>query len=138
MNQPEFLGSSNEAAPRVLVADDDLIHRMMTVGQLRKLGYYADAVEDGAKAVHAVQNCSYVLVLMDCGMPVMDGYQAAVQIRALGFWSLPIVALTAFTVQENRETCLNSGMDDFLCKPLDLQELAEVLTKFSLPYRAPE
>ena len=131
-NERQTFDPRQHSQPRVLVVEDDPTQRVLAVGMLRMLGFAADAAENGAEAVKAVQNGRYAFVLMDCAMPVMDGYQAAMRIRARGFWSLPIVALTAFTVPENRETCLNSGMDGFLGKPLDIHELAGVLKTFGL------
>ena len=97
------------------------------MAQLRKLGYQADAVNNGAEAVEAMRRGHYDIVLMDCEMPTMDGYEATRQIRSLGTRHVPIIALTAHAMSCHRELCLSAGMDNFLSKPLDLQRLARVL-----------
>ncbi len=94
-----------------------------------KLGYQANAVPNGAEAVQAVEQGSYDLVLMDCEMPVMDGYEATRRIRAARP-AFPIIALTADAMSGDRDRCLSEGMDDYLAKPVDLERLAEVLAKW--------
>jgi PAS domain S-box-containing protein len=122
---------------RILVAEDNRTNAFVVLAQLQKLGYKADAVIDGAKAVEAVERGGYDLVLMDCEMPVMDGYEAARRIRKSLQPDIPIVALTADALSSARERCLSEGMNDYLAKPLELPRLAEVLAKWMPAARAP-
>jgi PAS domain S-box-containing protein len=115
---------------RILVAEDNFTNRQVVLAQLKKLGYRANAVGDGAQAVAALQHGRYDLVLMDCAMPVMDGYEATRLIRGSRLSHLPIVALTANAMASDRERCLNQGMNDYLAKPVELSQLADVLAKW--------
>ena len=124
-------------AARILVAEDNVTNREVALAQLGKLGYHADAVDNGAQAVQALEHGGYDLVLMDCEMPVMDGYEATRHIRLL-HPGIPIVALTADAMSGDRDKCLKEGMNDYLAKPVDLSLLAEVLAKWLLvPRLAP-
>jgi PAS domain S-box-containing protein len=115
---------------KILVAEDNLTNQLVVLAQLRKLGYKADVVMNGAKAVEAVERGGYDLVLMDCEMPVMDGYEATRRIRKSLQPGIPIVALTADAMSSARERCLSEGMNDYLAKPLELPRLADVLAKW--------
>ncbi len=119
--------------PRILLAEDNSTNRIVTVEQLAKLGIQARAVTNGAEAVEALENTEYDLVLMDCNMPVMDGFEATHQIRAMGKSQLPIIALTADAMVEDRERCLREGMSDYLSKPVQLPRLAGVIAKWLAP-----
>ncbi|MGH9265904.1 MAG: PAS domain S-box protein [Acidimicrobiales bacterium] len=118
-------------AARVLLADDAHINRLVGVALLERLGYLVDVVVNGAEAVEAVQRGHYDAVLMDCLMPVMDGYEATDRIRRLqgDVRRTPIIALTASAMVGDREKCLAAGMDDYLSKPLDQAALAGVLAR---------
>jgi CheY-like chemotaxis protein len=108
----------------------------VALGLLAKLGIQADLAEDGVEAIRASEETAYDVVLMDCQMPRMDGFQAAREMRARetsGFRK-SIIALTAGAFLEDRERCRDAGMDDFLTKPIDLQKLAAALDKWS-PHR---
>jgi PAS domain S-box-containing protein len=113
--------------PRILVAEDNDTNRFVTLSQLRKLGYEATAVNNGAEAVDAVGQGDYDLVLMDCQMPVMDGIEATRLIRKSMHPDIPVIALTASAFEEERNQCL-SEMNDFVSKPVDLERLADVLS----------
>ncbi len=117
------------AGARVLLADDAQINRMVGVALLERLGCVVDVAANGVEAVEAVLRTRYAAVLMDCLMPVMDGYEATAQIRRLetGVRRTPIVALTASAMVGDRERCLAAGMDDYLAKPLDRATLARAL-----------
>jgi PAS domain S-box-containing protein len=115
---------------RILVAEDNATNREVILAQLKKLGYLADAVFNGAEAVEAAERGVYALILMDCQMPVMDGYEATGRIRDSHHPDLPIVALTANAMSADSEKCLSAGMSDYLAKPVDLSRLAEMLEKW--------
>ena len=137
----EIIDKSDEKTPaghgeRILVAEDNRTNSYVVLAQLQKLGYKADAVMNGAKAVEAVERGGYDLVLMDCEMPVMDGYEATRQIRNLLQRDIPVIALTADAMSSAKERCLNEGMNDYLTKPLELPRLAEVLAKWLPAARA--
>jgi CheY-like chemotaxis protein len=100
---------------------------MVALAQLRKLGYEASAVADGAEAIEAVQRGVYDLVLMDCQMPVMDGFEATRCIRkSSAYPNIPIIAVTADAMSGDQDRCLSEGMNDYLAKPVDMGGLAEV------------
>jgi PAS domain S-box-containing protein len=115
---------------RVLVAEDNFTNREVILAQLKKLGYNGEAVTNGAEAVAAVERGGFELVLMDCAMPVMDGYEATHRIRQSTQPNIPIIALTASAMPPDRERCLSEGMDDYLAKPVELPQLAGVLAKW--------
>ena len=118
-------------AARVLLADDARINQLVGVAMLERLGCMVDVVTNGAEAVEAVLREDYDVVLMDCLMPVMDGYEATARIRSLeeGTRRTPIIALTASAMVGDRERCLAAGMDDYLAKPLDRAALAGVVAR---------
>ena len=115
---------------RILVAEDHPINRRVLLAQLEKLGCRARAVASGAEAVEAVEREEFDLVLMDCQMPGMDGFEATRRIRGSGRPDLPIVAVTADAMSGDRERCIREGMSDYLSKPIELCLLAEVLAKW--------
>ncbi|CAK9051888.1 Autoinducer 2 sensor kinase/phosphatase LuxQ, partial [Durusdinium trenchii] len=115
----------------VLVVEDNDINAQVTEQMLKKLGFKATVVSDGEQALAHWQQ-GFDLILMDCNMPRMDGYQATREIRKLerdGQSHIPIVALTANAMQEEREKCLSSGMDDYLAKPIRLHQLEAALKR---------
>jgi PAS domain S-box-containing protein len=114
---------------RILVAEDNIVNQKVALGQLRKLGHSADIVTNGCEVIEAIALKQYDLILMDCQMPIMDGYQTSSQIRSLHdrrHYTV-IVALTANAMQGTRERCLEAGMDDYISKPVDIEELRRVL-----------
>jgi PAS domain S-box-containing protein len=115
---------------RILVAEDSPTNQLVLLAQLEKLGYQARAVANGVEAVAAVEREEYDLVLMDCQMPLMDGFAATRQIRRLGRPHIPIVAVTAHAMVGDRERCIREGMDAYLSKPVALDALADVLAKW--------
>ncbi len=115
---------------RVLIADDNSVNRMVGIRQLRQLGCHAEAVANGQEAIQEALRIAYDVVLMDCQMPEMDGYEATARLRELGF-SMPIIALTADAMKGVRERCLAAGMTDYLSKPVRLLELEAILQQLA-------
>lgn len=116
----------------ILVAEDNLVNQKVVIRMLEKLGYRVDVVNNGREAVEAVGREDYDLVLMDCQMPELDGYQAAQEIRRNepADRRLAIIALTAHAMPGDREKCLASGMDGYLTKPLNINDLGATLSRF--------
>ena len=116
----------------VLLVEDDRIARFVVERLLAECGCRVDAVSNGEEAVAAVAAGTYDLVLMDCQMPVMDGYEATARIRELeaGGRRTPIIAMTASVMESDSERCIAAGMDDFLGKPLDPERVQEVLARW--------
>jgi len=116
----------------ILVVEDNKVNQRVVVRMLDKLGYRADVAADGARGLDAVRRAQYAAVLMDCQMPVMDGFAATAAIRALSTEKarVPIIALTAHAAAADREQCLAAGMDDYLSKPLELSALSAVLSRW--------
>jgi PAS domain S-box-containing protein len=115
---------------RILVAEDNPVNREVALAFLGKLGYKSSAVSNGIEAIEAVEGGDFDLVLMDCEMPVMDGFDATRRIRESVHPGIPIIALTANAMQADRDRCLREGMTDYLAKPVDLEKLAGVLDKW--------
>ena len=131
--RPRPLGARGGGAGRVLVVDDNAVNLRVCVRMLEKLGYRPETAIGGAEAVEAAQSNRYDLILMDCQMPVVDGYVATRRIREnekkLG-GHVAIVALTANTTNEDRERSFLSGMDDFVSKPITLEALDSLLERW--------
>jgi signal transduction histidine kinase/CheY-like chemotaxis protein len=121
---------------RVLVAEDSSVNQKVAKALLAKLGCEADAVDNGQEALDALETRPYDVVLMDCHMPVLDGYESARAIRQRESTSIysrhiPIIALTASAMPGDRERCLEAGMDDYITKPINPDVLREVLLRWS-------
>ncbi len=118
---------------RVLLAEDNSINQHVSLRMLSKLGFKADAVANGLEVLQSIQNISYDLILMDCQMPELDGYEATTQIRASEKHNnkhIPIIALTAHTLKEDYKKCVDAGMDDYISKPFSIQALDKILKKW--------
>jgi len=127
---------SSPRSAKILLAEDNEINLMVATEILARAGYHCDAVSDGQSAVEAARSGQYDLILMDCQMPLMDGFEASRQIREVEAKAqssgspvkrIPIVALTANAIKGDRERCLDAGMDEYLTKPLDPQKLIQVI-----------
>ena len=116
---------------RVLLVEDNPVNQLVAKGMLGKLGCDVVVAAHGVEALDQLEHDEFDLVLMDCNMPVMDGYEASRQIRQSGRWPhLPIVALTANAMSEERERCRAAGMSDYLAKPFRREELAALLDQW--------
>ncbi len=115
----------------ILVAEDNKINQKVIIQILKKLGYAADLAEDGQETVDAVKAKNYDIVLMDMQMPVMDGLEATIIIRSLSVKQPAIIALTANTLTGDREECISAGMDDYLAKPIKMDDLLKTLKTWS-------
>ncbi len=125
----------DQYAARILVAEDNLVNKEVIRAMLARLGATATIVENGELAVAAAREQTFDMIFMDCQMPVMDGYQATLQIRReqKPGVRLPIVALTANALADDRQLCLDAGMDDYIAKPVNMVGLRAVLGKWLLP-----
>jgi CheY-like chemotaxis protein len=111
------------------------VNQLVAVRLLERLGCRVDVAGNGAEAVQMATRLPYSLIFMDCHMPEMDGFEATVEIRRrekeLGLMAMPIIALTASVLQEDRDRCVSSGMDGIIGKPVQPAELAQMLERFA-------
>lgn len=135
--RPVEYGSSNglqRTDIRVLVAEDSRTNRQVALAILHKLGFCADAVTNGREALYALRNVPYDIVLMDVQMPEMDGLEATRAARSIGSGILnqdiPIIAMTAHTLQRDHDACLAAGMNDYITKPVSPTVLSQLLDKW--------
>lgn len=113
---------------KILIAEDNRANQFVALGMLEQLGYQADTVEDGSQVLSALEDTQYHLILMDCQMPTMDGYSCTELIRKK-FNQIPVIAMTAKIGDDERQHCLNAGMNDYLAKPLQQEALKEMLQR---------
>jgi CheY-like chemotaxis protein len=133
------LGKGRFSSFRILLVEDNPVNRAVTRVMLEYFGCRTDVARNGREALAAVAGAVYDLILMDCQMPEMDGYDATRAIReresACGgeVRRIPIVALTAHAMEGDRESCLDAGMDDYLSKPYKPDQLSVVLARWLTP-----
>ncbi len=117
----------------ILIAEDNQVNQRVAVLQLQQIGFTSDVASNGAEAVEAASKNKYDLILMDCQMPIMDGFEATRQIRKSETRTgrrLPIVAMTAHAMEGDREKCIAEGMDDYISKPVNPAVLSAILEKW--------
>ena len=118
------------SAKRILIAEDNAVNRLMIARQMKRLGLTADIVNNGADALTALDARNYDLLITDCAMPGVDGFELTATIREreiAGDRRLPIIALTADATGHQVDACFAAGMDGYLAKPVSLQELEKIL-----------
>jgi CheY-like chemotaxis protein/HPt (histidine-containing phosphotransfer) domain-containing protein len=119
---------------RALVVEDSLTSQQVALAMLRKLGCHAEAVENGKAALEKLQEADFDIVLLDCEMPDMDGYETARRIRSgespVRNPKIPIIALTAQAMSGDREKCIDAGMNDYLSKPVEPEQIIKMLSKW--------
>jgi len=125
---------------RILLAEDNLTNQQVALELLKKLGFSADAVEDGRAVLKALESKTYDLILMDCQMPDMDGFEATRRIRAsrAPYRNIPVIALTAHAMKSDRQKCLEAGMNDHVAKPVGAKALMGVLESWLYPGDVPK
>ncbi|MDH5218541.1 MAG: response regulator, partial [Gammaproteobacteria bacterium] len=121
----------NTKKTHILVVDDNAVNRMIARKLLNKRGFDADEAESGLRAIELIENEHYDAVLMDIDMPQMDGIEATRKIRQLTHSHIPIIAMTAHTMQGDRERFIDAGMDDYIAKPFIHDELIEILRNYT-------
>ncbi|MEZ4647636.1 MAG: PAS domain S-box protein [Candidatus Eisenbacteria bacterium] len=140
-NVPEATEGANTDAPRpegsnkrVLLVEDNTVNQRVARAMLQRLGFEVDVAEDGQQALDALRAHRYEVVLMDCQMPVMDGYEATRRLRDHAEGTLdptvPVIAMTAHAMSGDRERCLAAGMDDYVPKPVSLSSMRDVLVRW--------
>jgi CheY-like chemotaxis protein len=125
--------SRDQVDARVLIAEDNAVNQRLVRHMLERLGCRVDVAANGIEAVEMAAKFDYDMVFMDCFMPEMDGYQATAELRRRqgpGAPRLPIVALTANAMVEDRQRCLDAGMDDYLSKPVTQDGMYQMLQRW--------
>ena len=123
------LKQSQHKEKRILLVEDNLVNQKVALAVLKRFGHHIDVANNGAEAVQAVKQADYDLIFMDVQMPVMDGCEATAKIRSLDKPKnqIPIIAMTANAMKGDREKYLQVGMDDYIPKPFELQEMFAII-----------
>lgn len=134
------VSSSSQTRGRVLIVEDNPINQRVAVILITKLGFIADVANHGSEALDMVRDQDYSLILMDCQMPVMDGFEATKAIRALRtpVAQVPIIAVTANVMEGQRDKCLAVGMNDYLPKPINKEVLGKAVDRWIPPATPPQ
>lgn len=134
----QLRAEKDEAIPQpseglnILLVEDNRVNQIVASSMLRKLGYRVDLAENGERAIAALNHSNYDVVLMDCQMPVLDGYEATERIRRNPGWrDMPIIAVTANVMQGDKDDCLAAGMNDYITKPYNKHELQKVIERWA-------
>ena len=132
------INSKSQIKLKILLAEDSLVNQKVALNQLRNLGYKADVAANGQEVLDLLTKIHYDLILMDCQMPELDGYEATQEIRRLegNVRSTIVIAMTANAMKEDRARCLDVGMDDYISKPVRKEELAAKLAHWSQAIQA--
>jgi CheY-like chemotaxis protein len=113
------------------VVEDNPVNQLVAAEMLKRLGLHADVAGNGAEALEVLDRLPYDLILMDCQMPVMDGFEATRRLRKQADGPrLPVIAMTANAIRGDRERCLDAGMDDYLPKPVRISELKAMMRRW--------
>jgi signal transduction histidine kinase/CheY-like chemotaxis protein/ligand-binding sensor domain-containing protein len=135
--RPPLLPRANQAPARILIVEDNPTNQLIARRMLEKLGHHHEVAANGREALDALERLPFDLVLMDCQMPEMDGYDATREARRREVGTtrrIPIIAMTAGAVEGDRDACIAAGMDDYLSKPVQLADLSKMITRW-LPSR---
>jgi len=128
------ISSNNQKQAKILLVEDNLTNRIVAVSIFKKSGCIVDVAENGLEAIDALKQKVYDLVFMDCNMPKMDGYETTRQVRKstdlASRSDIPIIAMTAYAMKEDREKCLNAGMNDYLSKPVNPDKVSNMINKW--------
>ncbi|MEA2068669.1 MAG: response regulator, partial [Verrucomicrobiota bacterium] len=118
---------------RVLLVEDNLVNQKVATAILKKAGCEVDTADNGQDAIQQVRQESYDVVLMDCQMPVMDGFEATARIRSMhgSLGKIPIIAITAHAMKDDKQKCIDGGMDDYIPKPVSRQALIDLINKYT-------
>ena len=127
--RPLKLAPQNTVTKTILIAEDHVLNRRVTAALMEREGYSCKIAEDGERALQVLEEGGIDLILMDCQMPVLDGFGATRRIREQekhSSYHVPIIAMTASMNQEDRRRCLEAGMDDFIAKPMSSTDLTRI------------
>ena len=130
---PEF---ARQYPLRILIAEDDAMNQQLAIRILNKLGYKPDVAPNGQEVLEIISHANYDMILMDVQMPIMDGLEATRMIRLCISVQPIIIAMTANSMQGDRDECLHAGMDDYISKPVNIIELVNIIEKWALEIRA--